>query len=371
MESVTTENQHIVMSARRHARQFNKMKRRLGTLPFLITSLLFVACSNDPKLALGEEKSTSDEPEITDKMIEAIKTISLNDAEDGLVKRVNQGKSLACLKGDFTVSEGLPEKLKQGIFATTTTYPAMVRFANASSDDDSKKDFRGMSIKLNGVEGSSLWGKDGELDFTLNSYPALFAANPDEFLSFLEANASGGIWKFFINPLNWDSAALLITGRAEISSPFDIRYWSTTPYRFGPDQSVAVKYSVKPCSTAKSDTPDNDHEDFFQDTMAAHLDSANVCFDFMVQFQIDPITMPIENASVEWDEEESPFLTVATLVISNQDFQEKETMLACEKATFNPWQTLAEHKPIGGINRVRRAVYSESGEFRNQQNQEK
>lgn len=344
-------------------------KDQWKTLPFLTVSLLFIACSNDPELKLGEEKSTSNEAEITEKMIAAIKTISLNDAEDGLLKRVNQGKSLACLNGGFTITESLPDSLKQGIFATPKSYPAMVRFANASSDDDSKKDFRGMSIKISDVEGSSLWGGDGELDFTLNSHPALFAANPDEFLSFLEANASGAIWKFFINPGNWDSAAILIGGREEISSPFDIRYWSTTPYRFGDDESVAVKYSVKPCSTFDSDTPDNDHADFFQDTMKTHLSNTDVCFDFMVQFQTDPIAMPVENAAVEWDETVSPFQKVATLSISNQDFQNESNVAACEKATFNPWQTLKAHQPIGGINRVRRAVYSESGEFRNLQNQ--
>lgn len=340
-------------------------------LSALTTSLLLAACSNDPELKLGEEKSTSDEAEITGKMIEAIKTISLNDAENGILKRVNQGKSLACLNGEFTIPESLPDSLKQGVFSVAKSYPAMVRFANASSDDDSKKDFRGMSIKLSEVEGASLWGNDGELDFTLNSYPALFAANPSEFLSFLEANASGGIWKFFLNPGNWDSAAILIGGRDEISSPFDIRYWSTTPYRFGDDESVAVKYSVKPCSTIDSEIPDDDHKNFFQDTMKTHLSNSNVCFDFMVQFQIDPITMPVEDASVEWDETVSPFQKIATLTIANQDFQNAGNVEACEKATFNPWQTLADHQPIGGINRVRRAVYSESGEFRNQQNQEK
>jgi len=348
--------------------RFNFLKQ-CKIIPILTTSLLFIACSNEPELKLGEERSTSDEAGITEKMIEAIKTISLNDAENGVLKRVNQGKSLACLNGEFTVSQSLPDSLKQGIFSTPKSYPAMIRFANASSDDDSKKDFRGMSIKLSEVEGSSLWGRDGDLDFTLNSHPALFAANPAEFLSFLEANASGGIWKFFLNPGNWDSAAILIGGRDQISSPFDIRYWSTTPYRFGDDESIAVKYSVKPCSTIKSETPDDDHEDFFQDTMKTHLSNANVCFDFMVQFQTDPITMPVENASEEWDETISPFQAIATLTISDQNFQDEDNVAACEKMTFNPWQTLATHQPIGGINRVRRAVYSESGEYRNQQNQ--
>jgi hypothetical protein len=29
----------------------------------------------------------------------------------------------------------------------------------------------------------------------------------------------------------------------------------------------------------------------------------------------------------------------------------------CEAMAFSPWNALAEHRPMGGINRLRRAVY--------------
>jgi hypothetical protein len=35
---------------------------------------------------------------------------------------------------------------------------------------------------------------------------------------------------------------------------------------------------------------------------------------------------------------------------------------------FNPWQSVAAHQPLGGINRSRKPIYAEIGPFRDQQN---
>ena len=102
--------------------------------------------------------------------------------------------------------------------------------------------------------------------------------------------------------------------------------------------------------------------------MVKSLGKAPACFDFMVQFQTDPIKMPIENSSVTWNEVQSPFIKVATITIDNQPFRSDERMKSCEAMTFNPWQTIDAHKPLGGINRVRKAVYSETSGFRHSQN---
>lgn len=334
----------------------------------VLTFFTLGACSND-ELAPGEERSDSDEAEITDQMMSAIETISLNRAGEGQILRVNQSKTLGCLDGVFRIEEDLPAHLSQGLFALPGEYQARVRFANASVDDDTEKDFRGMSVKVFGVEGDMLWGDAQEQHFLFNSYPALFASNPDEFLAFLEANADDAAWKFFINPFNWDSVAVLLRGREVINSPFDIRYWSTTPYRHGDDPDVAVKYSVRSCSTISSDPPESENPDFLRQAMQQHLAQGPACFEFMVQFQQDPVEMPVEDAAKIWDEEVSPFTTVATLVMEDQPFATPQAMDRCEDEAFNPWQSLPAHRPLGGINRVRRAVYAESSRFRLQQNQ--
>src|SRR5688572_16295421 len=165
-----------------------KTGRAASTFLLLGLSCLLQACGND-NLAPGEESSNSNEAEITDEMISAIEGIMLANAQNGVVPRLNQSKSLGCFNAEFTVEQNLPEALSHGLFAQAGSHSSLVRFANASTIDDREKDFRGMSIKVNNVQGEPLWGQPGQQDFLLNSYPALFAANPAEFLSFIEATA--------------------------------------------------------------------------------------------------------------------------------------------------------------------------------------
>ncbi len=64
----------------------------------------------------------------------------------------------------------------------------------------------------------------------------------------------------------------------------------------------------------------------------------------------------------------SPFTTVATIVVEDQEFQSENSMAECEAMSFNPWNALSAHKPLGGMNRVRKELYEEIAEFRAQQN---
>lgn len=332
-------------------------------------SVMLLSCGSDENLAPGQESSQSNEAEVTDQMIAATEKIMAAKAQNGVVPRLNQAKGLGCFNAQFTVEQNLPENLRQGLFAQPGPHDSLVRFANASSADDRDKDFRGMSIKVSGVTGQALWGTSGEQDFLLNSYPALFASNPDEFLSFIEATADDAVWKFFANPFNWDSVAVLLKGREAITSPFDIDYWSTTPYRLGLNEGVAVKYAALSCTAVAGEEPEDPDENFLRTVMQQQLAAGEACFDFMVQFQQDADEMPIEDASVIWDEEDAPYQKVARISIEQQDFSSAGALQSCERQRFNPWQSLEEHRPLGGINRVRRAVYSEAGDFRLEQSQ--
>jgi len=332
-------------------------------------SVLDGSRGNTGHLKLGEESVGKREQAITDQMIASIKAISRQRHPDGVIKRFNQSKGLGCFDASFEVIPDLPANLKVGLFAHARSYPARIRFANATQDDDNKKDFRGMSIKLLDVEGTSLWGENGTQDFILNSYPALFAANPEHFLDFINATREDRTWAYLTNPSHWYSLNVVMSGRKKIASPFDISYFSTTPYRFGMNKSVAVKYAVTPCSTYESKMSEPNDRNYLSIAMNRHLEKEDACFEFKVQFQKDAKHMPVENSAVVWDESESPFISVAKITISKQDFFGEQAVARCESMSFNPWQSLPEHKPIGGINRVRGAVYAALSEFRQSENQ--
>jgi hypothetical protein len=87
-----------------------------------------------------------------------------------------------------------------------------------------------------------------------------------------------------------------------------------------------------------------------------------------VQFQTDAVRMPVEDPSVEWDERVSPFVKVATLNIPQQVFDSEAQMNYCENLSFDPWHSLPEHQPIGGVNRIRKVVYERISTLRHTAN---
>ena len=91
--------------------------------------------------------------------------------------------------------------------------------------------------------------------------------------------------------------------------------------------------------------------------MAAHLSQREACFDFFVQFQADPRETPIEDATVEWREQNSPFHKVARITIPAQDVTDPARLDTCERTAFNPWHCLPDHRPLGSMNRARREIY--------------
>jgi len=300
---------------------------------------------------------------------QSIAAVTLAEAENNIIPRFNQSKTVACVNAEFTVHDDIPEELKQGIFSQPVSYPAKLRFANATNRDDSKKDVRGLSIRLSNVEGEVLWGKPGLQDFLLNSYPALFVATPEDFLAFARARQEDKKLGFFVNPLDPHLKSLLIAFKSlkKHLSPLDIRYWSTVPFRLG---NQVVKYSVIPCSDYQTTQAVEAGENQLRAALKAHLQQGPASFHFAVQKQTDPDSMPIDDASVIWDEEASPFITVATIKIEAQDFDNPESLATCERSSFNPWQSLAAHEPLGRMNQVRRLVYANAAQVRNNKNKE-
>lgn len=92
--------------------------------------------------------------------------------------------------------------------------------------------------------------------------------------------------------------------------------------------------------------------------MSAHLEQHEALFDFLVQLQTDPDTMPVEDPTVPWDDGvAAPFIKVATIRIPIQSFESKEQMEFGENLSFTPWHAVADLRPLGGINRARKRVY--------------
>ena len=170
------------------------MKSTLRLISMLCGLTILSACDSSTPDASIEQ--------LVDDMSQRIEVITTTEQRNSIIPRFNQPKTVACLNATFKVHDQLPGNLASGLFARPGTYSAMLRFANASEMDDSQKDIRGLSIKVSGVEGPVLWGKEGVQDFILNSYPALFVATPEEFLTFIRARQEDKKIRFFLNPFD-------------------------------------------------------------------------------------------------------------------------------------------------------------------------
>ncbi len=138
-----------------------------------------------------------------------------------------------------------------------------------------------------------------------------------------------------------------------------------SPYRFG---DRAIKFSAKPQLESLSIRPNLKSKHYLHEVMVQQLQSQTVYFDFLIQFQTDPIRMPIEDPTIEWDETLSPYRKVATIKIPPQAFNSADQMQFCENLSFTPWHALPEHQPLGGINRMRRKVYEATAKVRHELN---
>ncbi len=316
---------------------------------------------NGPTADLALETISADEQSVTAEFIAFLKTASAARYPSGDIRRFNQGRASGCVEAEFIVATGVPTEFKVGLFQQPRSYSAWIRFANATSSSDREKDVRGMSIKVRGVSGDNLTRGSDVQDFVLNSHPVMMVPGPREFLELLRAVEAGG-WRrarYFLTHPN--AARIAFASRQHPSSHLDIAYWSTTPYLFGTGR--AAKYIVRPVAHAHPRQPALT-DTYLRDELRLRLSMEDVAFDFFVQLQTNARTMPIEDASVEWNERDAPYVRVAEVRIPRQSIDVQGRDQICERTSFNPWNCLTPHRPLGAMNRVRRAVYDAMQRFR-------
>jgi len=153
------------------------------------------------------------------------------------------------------------------------------------------------------------------------------------------------------------------------SSPFEAPYFSCVPYLLGEGQ--AMQYSIWPKSNQRTRIPRlplRPPDDYLRDAMVTALAAGDVELDVRLQRQTDPHLMPIENNAVLWPEKLSPRVSVATLRLPRQKFASPAQMEFAKRLSYNPWHTIAEHRPLGNQSRARRRMYLELSKLRHSMN---
>ena len=332
----------------------------------------------------SEEQIPADEAALTQSIIEDAIRVVEQHRDNTRVLRDAHAKAHGCMKAEVTVSAGLDSSLQRGVLSEPgKTWQAWIRLSNGNAypQFDRARDARGMAIKLLDVPGEKLTHSPQhalEQDFVMFNHPAFFVRDVAEYKSNFAAQADGKkVLAFFPswNPSTWEIRHLIIalkTLSPAPETPVATTYNSIAPFKLG-EHNIKYRVIPQPEACPQYQLPEQNHDlpNFLRNALYQQLslDRVPACFALQVQRQNADYYMPIEDPSVEWSEAISPFETVATIKVPAQDFDSREQNLFCDNLSFNPWHALPEHRPIGGINRLRKAVYEAVSIYRLERNQ--
>lgn len=285
-------------------------------------------------------------------------------------------KSHGVVTGTLEVLPDLAPELAQGLFAEPATYEVVVRYASepGAVEPDTVQRARGLALKVLDVPGDKL--RDGwtSQDFLFNTWSTIPQGDAATYLNAIKARD-----EHFDHYLA-TTAATLAGHPSPQESQFDrtpnhhpvgYRYYSQGAFRHG---DFVAKYAVVPVSdaavaSAERKVTRHDPPGVLRDLVRDFYAEQGATYALQVQLCTDLDAMPVEDASKAWDEEQSPYVTVATLTLPAQEsFSPARRTYAEDVLSWRPWYGLTAHRPLGSINRVRDRVYAELGAFRHAQN---
>lgn len=340
---------------------------------------------------LGEETISANEPEVIARIVAM--NLDTLDKDARPMPRGQHPKSHGTVAGTFEVLPTLEPPLVCGVFQPGASYDALVRFSNGLWDDDTKEDAHGMAIKLLDVPGPKLQPglpDSTTHDFILIDSPVFFSDTLDDYEvvnenlgAILEAirNEDNPIFrlaKILVNAVELVIEDFKTFKRIKAfasktpASPLASNYWSSVPFLMG--NGRAVKYAAyTPGAEAPGAQGGVSGPNALATALTQDLSNGPVVYLFGVHIQTDAVLQPVEDATVSWWPESDPngkdtFVPLATLTLTHLEDADKDQLAAAENRVFSPWNVLAEHRPLGVINRIRRTVYSEMATARNKAN---
>jgi hypothetical protein len=329
----------------------------------------------DEGLGLAEEKPLPNEEANLDSIIETFEKQMRALWKPGGFERGGNTKTHGIVRGEFIIHDNLPEPFRRGIYAQPQTFRAWVRFSGPGpyiTPDIDDVGFMSISIKLLDVPGPKLMEEEKyTIDLTGVSTPTFVTQDTKSNAHLQLASLQNAQIFHFINldQPHLDDLIMQSLWTKTQSSPFEAPYFSCVPYLLGEGQ--AMQYSVWPKSERRTPIPRlplRPPDDYLRDAMVAALSESDVELDFRIQLQTDPHLMPIENNGILWPEELSPRVSVATLRLPKQKFDSRAQLEFAKRLSYNPWHTIAEHRPLGNQSRARRRMYYALSQLRHREN---
>jgi hypothetical protein len=159
--------------------------------------------------------------------------------------------------------------------------------------------------------------------------------------------------------------AFVKAAQTPVRNPLLSTYWTMAAVRHG---DYVAKVRVAPAAESAAQAIHHELDltsgpDVFGPALVDELRARAFDFDLQVQLCTDLDAMPVNEATVEWPEKLSPFVTVGRVHLPRQDLSRPESSEKGDALAFNQWRVTAEHRPLGEIMRVRR-IYAASARVR-------
>ncbi len=263
--------------------------------------------------------------------------------------------------GWFEVRADLPEPLRVGVFKQDRLQ-AWTRFSSdVLPSVPDLQTFCGVAIKLFGVSGPKLLDEGDTQDFIFQNHDVFFVDTAADLCKLLKASLLGDATAYLDkHPV---TKRIIEEMKKAEASALTATYWSALPSSFGDRH---VKYKLEP--EAGPDGLPFDDPNYLAIDFQRRLLAGEVRFRFMIQLQTHRDRMPLDQATVRWDETESVPIHVATLVLPRQDVATLGQAAYGENLSWNLWHSLAEHRPWGSLADARRVVYAASAAQRRKAN---
>lgn len=292
--------------------------------------------------------------------------------------RFGQGRALhrkqvLGVAATLEVPAGLPDHARHGLFAYPGRFDAWVRLSNGGADkvSDRKPDVRGFAIQAQGVQGPSALGQGATTvqSFLLINQPAFAFPRSDEFVALVMHATKGpkALVAYLFKRYGWWGGLQKIRRLAKtFGKPFSgfatEMFYSAAPIACGPFAARVRLVSTGQQALNTGKLGKKEKVDWAAD-FKRHLSQGDLRFDVQLQFFVDEARTPIEDASVDWPQAVSPYVTVAHLTVPMQNAESPSGQVLSaqiEAAAIDPWAALMAHRPLGEVMRARKVVYYQS-----------
>lgn len=316
-----------------------------------------------PPSTAWSEQIASDEQARHEKFTETLIGIQKRvDAKQGDGRALHR-KAVLGARATVQIHGELPEPAAHGLFAEAGTYDALVRMSNGSftTQNDAIPDVRGFALSIRGIEGpGALGGRTNRQDFLLINRPSFGFRTSEEFAEIVPVTAKGqsALIKYFVAKYGpWKGPLEAAKLTKDFLKPFSgfatATFYSAAPIKVGP-------YAAKVRLQSRQDSRHLAAQLDFSNEVRSRVKEGDLVYDLALQFYVDDEHTPIEDGSVVWSTDVSPFVTVARVTLPAQDVESaagKEQAAEIEADAFDPWSALADHQPLGEIMRARKVAY--------------